>query len=106
MSFMNILWLNIKEKRIESTKFFSLDLVCTTLLMSDKIYSRGCELWCFQGRETIESTNTISSLAGILGGTGSELILEPVSKPVLELVLKSIREEWVEWAGSVPNQVQ
>ena len=61
--------------------------------MSDKIWSRGCELWCFQGRGVSGSTNTLSTLTRILGETGSEPVLEPVSKPVLELVLKSIRGE-------------
>jgi len=61
--------------------------------MSDKIWSRGCELWCFQGRGVSGSTDTLSTLAGILSETGSGPVLEPVSKPVLEPILKSVRGE-------------
>ena len=69
--------------------------------MLDKIWSRGCELWCFHDRRISGSTVTFSTLAGIFGETGSkivlELVYEPVlelvSKPVLELVLKSVQEE-------------
>jgi len=74
--------------------------------MPDKIWSRGCELWCFQGRGVSGSIDTLFTLAEILDTAGSGSILEPILKHVLEPVLKSIREEWVEWAGSVPNQVQ
>jgi len=44
----------------------------------------------FHGRGTIKSTDTLSTLEGILGEIGYELVLEPVSKPILEPVLRSI----------------
>ena len=65
--------------------------------MLDKIWSRGSELWCFHGRGVSGSTDTLSTLAGILGETGSgtvsEPVLEPVPEPVLELVSEPIQEE-------------
>jgi len=57
--------------------------------MSDKIYSRGYELWCFQGCGVSGSIDTLSALVGILGETGCRPVLEPVFKPVR----KSIRGE-------------
>jgi len=61
--------------------------------MSVKIWSRRCELWCFQGCGRSGSTDTLSTLAGILGETGSRSILELILKPVLEPILKSVQEE-------------
>ena len=90
---MNILWLNVRKKAPKAQKFLTLDLFCTHVLMSDKIWSRGCKLWCFQGRGVSGSIDTLSTLARILRETGFGPILEPVSKPVLELVLKSVQEE-------------
>ena len=61
--------------------------------MSDKISSRGCKLWCIHGRGVSGSTDTLSTLAGILGETGSGTVPEPVSEPVLEPVSHLVREE-------------
>jgi len=59
------------------------------------------EFWCFHGRGVSGSTDTLSTLVGILGETGSgtvvEPVLEPVSEavpePVLEPVFHPVREE-------------
>jgi len=37
----------LDRKAQKAQKILSLDLVCTSVLMSDIIWSRGCELWCF-----------------------------------------------------------
>ena len=49
-------------------------------------------LWCFQGRGTIESIDTLFNLSWACGKIGSGSVLEPIFKSVLELVLKSVRE--------------
>ena len=87
----------LERKAQKAQKFLSLDLVCTPVLMLDRIWSRGCELWCFHGRGVSGSTDTLSTLAGILGetdsGTVSKPVLEPVPEPVLEPVSWPVREE-------------
>jgi len=61
--------------------------------MSDKIWLRGYELWCFQGRGVRGSIDTLYTLAEILSQTVSEPVLKPVLKSILEPVLKSVRGE-------------
>jgi len=74
----------MNKKSIKTQIFLSLDLVYTLVLMLDKIWSRGCKLWCFPGRGVSGSTNTLSTLALILGETGSGSVLAPVLKSVRE----------------------
>jgi len=74
----------LDRKAQKAQKILSLDLVCTPILMSDIIWSRGCELWCFQGHGTIESIDTLSNLSRVHGETGSGFVLEPVPKLVRE----------------------
>jgi len=45
---------------------------------------------CFHGRGADESISTLSSLVVFLGETGSGIVLEPVSKPVLKFVMKPV----------------
>ena len=52
------------------------------------------DFWCFHGRGVSGSTDTLCTLAGLLGETGlgtvAEAILEPVSEPVPEPVLEPV----------------
>ena len=61
--------------------------------MLDRIWSRGCELWCFYGRGVSGSTDTLSTLGGMLGETGSGTVSEPVLEPVLEPISWPVLEE-------------
>jgi len=62
----------------------SLDLVCTPVLISDMVWSRGYKLWCFQGRGINGSTDTLTSLSWVLGETGSGTLLVHVPISVQE----------------------
>ena len=89
-SFINIFQLNSRKENIESTIILGLALVCTPGLILDKIWSRGCKLWCFHGHGTNISSATQSFPAWFLGKPVSGTVWGPVSTHVLEPIMVTV----------------
>ena len=89
-SFNDFFRLDIREKSIESTKIFELGSSLHSRIKVRQNLIKRVQTLVLHGHEVRGSIDMLSTLAWILGETGSQTVLEPILKPIPEPVLDPV----------------